>query len=257
MNAAVFRVKSLENDVQVGCIARGISSEDGVGDVIRQLDQARGLGIDEKRYVHQVAKDSPARSMSAELLGELLEAGLVGTFVQDDESTLRVLVHVVESSELQVEPAAQFFEGHLHWIAAAVRRFVDRAGKGLCALVRIREYLEDVFYDLSSFFLFHAFPGWFSPGKDVRRMEFDGPWVLWENPRGDVVEFLGNPVDLAFEDGYPAQHEVRFRRVRCRPGIVQVEEVHGRSPKKWAARRGRPRRTAITQLSQPHPKYIV
>jgi hypothetical protein len=62
MDNVVICVKTMADDIEILSVACIISAKDGIGDVVCDLNQPRGAGIDKKRRVSDVFENTPPRA---------------------------------------------------------------------------------------------------------------------------------------------------------------------------------------------------
>ena len=113
MDHAVFHIKAMPDQIEILCISGLIPPKNRVGDVVRNLHEPGGPGINEKWRVCDVSKDTPLRSNFSKFPAEPLQRSLASGFVEYDHSSLRVSGGLL-SSQKKIEAFAEVFKGHRH-----------------------------------------------------------------------------------------------------------------------------------------------
>jgi len=90
MDDVVIGVKAMADDGEILRVACIIPAKDSVSDVICDLNQPRGPGIDQKWRVGDVLKYTPLCADLTEFAAELLKRRLSRCLVENDHATLRI-----------------------------------------------------------------------------------------------------------------------------------------------------------------------
>lgn len=85
---AALGIEPGDDFIKVSGILKIVSTPNSPGDEIGDLDNTRGLRIDEERHFSHVAEFSPARSLNAKRAGETLKRAFIVRLVHDDEAAM-------------------------------------------------------------------------------------------------------------------------------------------------------------------------
>lgn len=96
-------------------IAAVVPAENRVGDVISELNESGGSGVNEQRDFGKAAYASPFRADVSEVTGHALERSLVRAVVKNDQTSLPVSISP-QPSKKEIESAANVFECKGHGI---------------------------------------------------------------------------------------------------------------------------------------------
>lgn len=226
VNDATVGIELRCDYVEVLSVLCVVATEDCICDMIGKLNDTRSLRIDKEWRVGKIANYTPLRAKGSEFAGHTLQGCFVGTFVQDEKPSLTIAV-ATQSIEVTIEAAAQVLERQFHQVGVGERCLVNGTGKCTGRVVGITKGSQHRFDDALRFFLRHAAPRCGSAGEDFRCVKLDTVRVARLNAFRKVVELLGDPMSLGFINGDAAQDEVILVGVSRRPGIVEVEEMHG------------------------------
>ncbi|MNL75044.1 hypothetical protein D3C87_2007830 [compost metagenome] len=81
-------------------------------------------------------------------------------------------------------------------------------------------------------------------------MEFNGGRITWVESGSNLVQLLGNPVSLPFEDADATQNEMFLSGVSSRSGLVNVEKMQASPQKKGQPREDQASTACKGQTSQ-------
>lgn len=259
MNPWALGIESSNDLVEVVRHPSLVASKGSPGYEVRELEHPRCPGVGEERYIRKILESTKRTALDRVGAKECLQPGFVPRLVKYHQALLVILLSSSSSREVKVETACQLVKGEDNWVFDDVQAPVNYDREQCTAFVTFRDKLREPTEDLRALLSWQVFPRGFAARVDVIGVKLD--WSDYgasltrsgKRPKGldfEGVYLLGQPVDLAFKDGDPAEDEVCLVLVQGVARLVNVEQVQaetsrlkkkaGKSPKALADRRGSP-----------------
>lgn len=118
MNHASLRIEASPNEVEELAIVFFEPPPDGIGDQISELDQPRGLRVDEKWHLANPSHFAPAVATRSKVSGELLQPRLPGRSIKNDQPALIVPITFV-ARNVVIEAATELLESEFYGVSRA------------------------------------------------------------------------------------------------------------------------------------------
>ncbi len=175
-------------------------AKESIGDEIRQLDEAGCLGIKEHRNFHHVSELSISVAAKLEFSGESLYSLFCGTFIEHDQTSLRIPMLEVQPRQIHVETTAQLFERNFRYFFPDMIFFLeDRAKKARTAGPIHDSNREGVDHRLLSNLFGLVLPNATTSSHRVP-MQLDGMRFLFVEFRRNLIEIAVDPMRISFKD---------------------------------------------------------
>jgi len=200
MHHAVSRIEFGCDQIKVLNITGIVAAIYRIGDVIGQLNDSRCTRIYEKRRVSKTPNYTPSGSESAKVSGHPLQGCFMGTFVENQQTTLTVTL-AAKTSKVNIESTTKILKGHFHWVTAWKRWLVDSTRKRSRGIVGVLQDIENCFDYALSLFTGHGAPRFNSTREDFGSVKLDAVRIGRPNTLGETVKCLGDPVGLRLVDG--------------------------------------------------------
>jgi hypothetical protein len=202
MHDAILGVEFLDDLFQQPCVATFISTENGICDQIRKLEEPCCLRVCEERNIREILHGASVSCAEDSIFRQQrLQTGFVTAFIENDETALRIALRVKATQE-QIAAVANLFKGTCYRIF----------GRGLFKSYSEQGYVtraDNVAQTINDFISLHRWarmPWLFLVRRNCLCVELDV--TGWEVSLREFVYFVIDPVNFAFKYGNTPKDEV-------------------------------------------------
>ncbi len=197
VKGASFAIKPIFDDIVELRIAALKMPEHSVGNEISELDEARGLGVQEQRHFREISENAPAMSHSTKVSRQALNGGLVSGLVEHDYAALGI-ARSVQSHQKLVESTRNLLERVLDRVPRRNCRGFNNGRKNPIVASTVRKNLQRVKHGANSIRNWKSVPA-VATLPHRAAMQFNRFRRSGIEPLSDAVQFGRDPISLSLE----------------------------------------------------------